>query len=957
MPELPSGTVTFLFTDIEGSTGLWERNPDDMAVALARHDALLRDAIQRNEGVVFSTAGDAFCAAFATAGAALAAACGGTRALTHEPWPSSARIAVRMALHTGVAEIRDGDYFGQALNRVARLLAAGHGGQVLLSAAAHEQVRDRLPSGVTLRDMGERRLKDLVRPERVYQAVLPALPADFPPLRTLDARGHNLPIQSTTFIGREREMHEVKTLLRSSRLVTLTGSGGAGKTRLALQVGADQIDDFADGVWLVEFAPLADPGLVPQEVARVLGVREEPGAELLATLLRSLRDKELLLLLDNCEHVVEASARLCDALLSGCAKVRIIATSREALRVPGEATFRVPSLAVPDPEAEIDVAALTQYAAVRLFIDRAIAVQSSFHVDSRNAAAIASICYHLDGIPLAIELAAARVRSMSLHDMNQRLDERFRLLTGGARTALPRQHTLRAAIDWSYNLLSAAEQRLLNRLSVFSGGWTLLAAGQVCCGAGIEASEILDLVTALFDKSLLLMEERHTATRFRFLETVQQYARDRLRDDGEESRWRTRHLAHFMAFAEEAGPQLRGKDQHTWLDRVEAEHDNLRAGLTFAASPGADSVSGLRLAAGISLFWSVRGYFTEGRSWLSAMVDAVPDGVADEIRATALNEAGYIAWQQSDYAASRGLLERSLAIRRSLGDRNGVANSLIVLGLIAKDQNQYEHARSLQEESLSILRELGDRRGAAVALANLATISGELGHFSTARAQFAESSEIFRVLGDEQNIAMSLHGIGYFAYQEGDYATAQAHQEQSLALWRELGDRRGVALALGNLGLTVAAKGDHARARLLQEESLEIRKELGDRRGIAIALSDLGEVFTDQGDHVRARALYRESLSISRPIGDRLCVVCALEGLAASLGEPSRAASLWGGAERLRHEINVPLPPSKRSRYDIQVAKARAASGADAAFDQAWQQGQAMTTEDIIEYALEVGAG
>jgi len=375
---------------------------------------------------------------------------------------------------------------------------------VLLSSAAHEQVRDHLPSGITLRDMGERKLKDLVRPEHVYQAVLPALPADFPPLRTLDARAHNLPIQSTSFVGREREMHEVKTQLRSSRLVTLTGSGGAGKTRLAVQVGADQIDDFADGVWLAELAPLADPRLVAQELASVFGVREEPGAELLATLLRALKDKELLLLLDNCEHVVEASARLCDALLGGCAKVRIIATSREALRVPGEATFRVPSLAVPDPEAEIDVATLTQYAAVRLFIDRAVAVQSSFRVDPRNAAAIGSICYHLDGIPLAIELAAAQVRSMSIDDINERLNERFRLLTGGARTALPRQQTLRAAIDWSYNLLSAGEQRLLNRLSVFSGGWTLLAAEHVCSSADIDAPQVLDLVTALVDKSLLL---------------------------------------------------------------------------------------------------------------------------------------------------------------------------------------------------------------------------------------------------------------------------------------------------------------------------------------------------------------------------------------------------------------------------------------------------------------------
>ena len=957
MPALPHGTVTFLFTDIEGSTRLWERHPEGMALALARHDALLRETIERNEGVVFSKAGDAFCAAFATAGAALAAAYEGTRALVCEPWPANARIAVRMALHTGIAEMRDGDYFGQPLNRAARLLAAGHGGQVLLSAAAHERARDHLPSGITLRDMGERRLKDLVRPERVYQAVLRGLPADFPPLKTLDARAHNLPVQSTSFVGREREMHDVKALLRASRLVTLTGSGGAGKTRLALQVGADQIDDFADGVWLVELAPLADPRLVPQELASVFGVREEAGVELSSTLVNALKDKELLLLLDNCEHVVEASAGLCDALLAGCARVRILATSREALRVRGEATFRVPSLAIPDPVANIPVESLAQYPAARLFIDRAAAVQSSFRVDDRNADGIASICYHLDGIPLAIELAAARVRSMSIHDINERLDERFRLLTGGARTALPRQQTLRAAIEWSYNLLSAAERALLRRLSVFSGGSTLVAAEQVCCGEGVDAPQVLDLLTALVDKSLLLMEERQATTRYRFLETVQQYARDRLRDEDEESRWRSRHLAHFLVLAKEAEPQLTGKDQHAWLDRLEAEHDNLRAALMHASSAGADRVSGLRLAAAISWFWYVRGYLAEGRSWLLAMVAAVPEGAADDVRASALFAAGRLAWQQGDYAAAHALHERSLAIRRLLGDQNGVANSLGALGLIAKEQNQYERARALQEESLSIHRELGNRRGIAVALGNLGIVSMVVGHFSDARAQHAESLEIFRALGDQHAIAMALHCIGDVAFKEADYVTAQALQEQSLAIRRELGDRRGVAMALGNLGLTIAAQGDHARARSLQEESLEIRRALGDRRGIAISLCDLGKALSAQGGHVRARALYRESLTISWPLGDRLCVTEALEGLAASVSESSRAATLWGGTEKLRETIGAPLPPSERAHYDLQVAKARAASADHAALDDAWQRGRAMTTAQIVDYALEPDAG
>jgi non-specific serine/threonine protein kinase len=779
--------------------------------------------------------------------------------------------------------------------------------------------------------------------EHPRPSTVPASPA---------APNNNLPERVTSFIGRETDLATVKELLGRNRLVSLVGVGGVGKTRLGLEIAADSIDAFADGVWLIELASVADARSVPHELARVFHVREESGGEVLVPLVKALRDKKLLLLLDNCEHLLAACAGICDALLAACPQVRILATSREALRVAGEATFRVPSLAVPEPQAKIAVDSLMLYAGVRLFVDRAVAVSSSFKVEQRDGEAVASICSRLDGIPLAIELAAARIHSMSVHDISARLDERFRLLTRGARTALPRQQTLRAAIDWSYDLLSEPERALLRRLSVFSGGLTLLAAEEICGGIGADEPDVFDLVNALVDKSLLLREER-LGTRYRFLETVQQYARDRLRNEEDESRWRARHLAHFLAMAEQAAAELRGQNQHTWLDRVQAEHDNVRAALTFASAPGGDPLSGLRLAVAISRFWSVRGYFTEGRSWYSTLLAAVPDGAADAIRATALNASGFLAWQQGDLASASRLNEQALAIGRALNDRNGIANSLSALGLVAKDQNQYERARRLQEESLSIHRELGNRSGVAVALANLATISGELGQFAAAQAGFAESSEVFRELGDKKNIAMSMHSVGHFAYQQGDYVTAQAHQEQSLAFWRELGDRRGVALALGNLGLTVAAQGDHHKARSLQEESLEMRRALGDRRGVAIALLDLGELFSGQGDRERARALYRESLSISRSIGDRLCVACALEGLAASLAEPTRAAILWGGAERLRHEISAPLPPRQRSTYSAQVDEARVASGDDVAFEAAWQKGAGMLLGQIIDYALQ----
>jgi class 3 adenylate cyclase len=521
---LPTGTITFLFTDIEGSTRLWEQHPEAMEAALTRHDALAAAVIQQHEGylVKHRGEGDSLFAVFARAADAVAAAVALQQSLGAEAWPADAAPRVRMALHTGDAALRDGDYFGAAVNRCARLRAVAHGGQLLLSSATQELVRDSLPEEVSLRDLGEHRLRDLARPERVFQLLHTDLPADFPPLASLNTLPNNLPQQVTSFIGREKEMAEVKRLLGravgsqpsavsggavscqpsavsedspdvtdsqqltadGTRLLTLTGSGGTGKTRVSLQVAADMLEGEGDGVWLVELAPLADPGLVPQAVATALGIREEPGKPLSQTLVDFLKPKHLLLLLDNCEHLLSACAELAEQILRNCPGVQILATSREGLNIPGETTYRLPSLSLPDPRQLAPTAeSLSQYEAVRLFIDRATAAVPSFAVTNQNAPAVAQLCVRLDGIPLAIELAAARVKAMSVEQINARIADMFRLLTGGSRTALPRQQTLRAAIDWSYDLLSEKEKILLRRLSVFAGGWTLEAAEQVCADA------------------------------------------------------------------------------------------------------------------------------------------------------------------------------------------------------------------------------------------------------------------------------------------------------------------------------------------------------------------------------------------------------------------------------------------------------------------------------------------
>jgi predicted ATPase/class 3 adenylate cyclase len=542
MPELPSGTVTFLLTDVEGSTALWEEASEAMRAALARHDVLFEDAVRAHGGVHIRPRGegDSRFAVFSGAPEAVAAGLAIQRAFAAEPWPTPRPIRVYTGLHTGQAELRDGDYYGSAVNRCARIRGIGHGGQILLSEATAALVPDDLPDGVTLLNLGEHRLKDLTRPERVFQLVSRDLPFEFPLLRSLDVLPNNLPRQLTSFVGREQEMAEVKRLLTATSLLTLVGAGGAGKTRLSLQVAADVLDDYRDGVWLVELAPLTDPVLVPQAVASTLGLPERASHPTVLTLEEHLRPRSLLLILDNCEHLVTACAVLAETLLRACPNLSILATSREGLGIAGETTWRIPSLSLPDVQhfsfGAPDVAsALSHYESVRLFIDRALAVAPAFAVTNHNAPAVAQICQHLDGIPLAIELAAVRVKVLAPEQIAARLDDRFRLLTGGSRTALPRQQTLRALVDWSYDLLTGPERILFRRLSVFAGGWLLEASEGICAGDGVEELEVLDLLAQLVDKSLVLAEEHVGEARYGLLETLRQYGTEKLRAAGEEA--------------------------------------------------------------------------------------------------------------------------------------------------------------------------------------------------------------------------------------------------------------------------------------------------------------------------------------------------------------------------------------------------------------------------------------
>jgi len=817
--DLPSGTVTFLFTDIEGSTQLWEQHPEAMDRALARHEAIVREAVGACKGHVFKALGDGFCCAFAEAGEAVAAALATQRSLQAEGWDPQAALRVRMALHTGPAEERSGDYFGLALNRVSRLLSCAHGAQTVVSRATCELVRDRAPAGVSFRDLGEHRLRDLSHPEQILQLCHPELEGEFPPLRSLRAFQHNLPLQLTSFIGRERELEELKRLLGQTRLLTLMGVGGAGKTRLALQVAAEVLGDYGDGIWLTELAPLADPELVPQTVASALGVREQPGRAMVDTVTEYLRPRSCLLILDNCEHLLEASARLAQGLLRSCPELRVLASSREGLGVAGETTYHVLSLSVPESVRKATPDSIAPFEAVRLFLERAQSHHPSFRITDANAPAVAQICRRLDGIPLAIELASARVRALPVEQLAGRLDDRFRLLTGGSRTALPRQQTLQATINWSYDLLAEQERVLFARLSVFAGGWTLEAAETVCSGDGIEPSEVLDLLTSLVGRSIAVYTQPEGEGRYALLETMRQYARDRLVESGAAPSVRDRHRAFFLA-------QAMGDDSTAeWSARIETEHANLRAALDWCQGPDGDRGAGLRLADLLFVFWR-NGHIDEGRQRLAEALAGV-GSARTAARGGALLRAGWLSSFAGAESQAWTHFEESLSIYRDLDRQDMVAWVLDGLGWVAYLRGECSAARGLCEQGLELHRRLGMQGG----------------------------------------VAQSLDLLCQLALFEGDHAAARAAGEESLAL--RPGNRRGLAFSLNSLGEVAAAEGNLRQARELHCESLAIRRELGDKGSVAWSLDSLAALCAAEAKALMAARLFGAAAALLEALGMR----------------------------------------------------------------------------------------
>lgn len=811
--KLPSGTVTFLFTDIEGSTQLLQSQGEQYAESLAAHARIIESAVGSDGGIVVNTEGDAHFCVFRKAHDAVRAAVGIQRDLATWDWPLGGEFRVRIGIHTGEGTLGGHDYVGIDVHRAARISAAGHGGQVLLSAESFALAARLLPESVTVVDVGSFQLKGLQEPEHLYQLVIPGLVAQFPALKSLGGSPHNLPATLNSFVGRSDDLTTIEDRLRESRLITLTGPAGTGKTRLAFEVGVRVLDHFPEGVWVVELASLLDPRGVWHAMGAALRLRERPGIPPMAAVTDHLRHKAALIILDNCEHLTEACAELGSQLLSECPEVRILATSRRPIGAPAERVHQVPALAVPGPQ--VSPADALAFAAVQLFVDRARERNHTFAAEGDAVSAIVRICSRLDGIPLAIELAAARVQVLGPHQIADRLDDRFRLLTGGSAAAVSHHQTLRVALDWSYDLLTPHEASVLRCLSVFAGGFSFDAVESVCDAAKSDEATILDLLQGLVEQSLVTVEDDMGVVRYRLLETVRAYAAERLTSSRGEAEFQA-HGVYYMQMAESAEPALQGPQDATTqadvLDDLERDHDNFRAAMTRAFETAPD-IAG-RLAAALWRFWEIRGYLNEGSEWLGRALAVLHDG-AIGTRAKALVGAGKLAWRRGAFEDAEPLFRESLELWREIGDREGEANALHGLARAALNLGDQAAAQVWGEESLSIQEELLSKQGMATAVNTLGEIARFRGNYHEAESRYSESLRIYDEIGDTAATISVKHNLGYTALSQGDIETAEARFKEAMGVARDLRDHLGIFSVFGGLAGVAISRGDAERAAVL----------------------------------------------------------------------------------------------------------------------------------------------
>ena len=1012
--ELPIGTVTFLFTDIEGSTLLLAQLGDDYANLLTDQRTILREVFTRHEGQEVDTQGDAFFYSFPRATEAVSAAVEAQQAIYSHDWPEGVDVRIRMGLHTGEPIAWEEGYLGIDVHRAARIAHVGHGGQVLLSETTKPLVMDDLADGVGLRDLGDHRLKDLRRPERVFQLIVAELPSDFPALRSLDAQPNNLPIQPTSLVGRDADLASARALLSRPeiRLLTLSGAGGTGKTRLGLQLAANLLDEFSDGAFFVPLAPIIDHTLVIPTVAQTLGVRDSGAQPILDTLAEYLLHKPILLFLDNFEHVSEAAPEV-SQLLEICTHIKFLISSREILHVRGEFEFPVNPLSLPDLSHQSTLDLVARNPAVELFSQRAQAVNPNFHLTNENANSVAEICARLDGLPLAIELAAARVKLFSPKALLKQLmgangHSSLHLLGRGPRDAPERHRTLRAAMDWSYELLDIEEQRLLQLISVFAGGFTYHATEAVCCRpeinqvSGLEeipAMDVLEGLASLLDKSLIRQEERvDDEPRFNMLELIRDYAWEKLKESSREGLIRERHANFFLTLVQEAAPKLKGSKQGVWLERLEEEHNNLRSGLKWfvqQAEKGdeASADSGVRMAGALWGFWDTHGYINEGRGWLREMIEL--SDTPTTARVDALNGAAMLARRQSDTAEALQLYEQGLTIAREIDYKAGRAEALGGLGYMIEYQGaDDELAKSYYADSLAMWREVGDKRGIATALGPQAKRASSANDFEQANLLFEESLSLFREVQDKREIAGALWNLGQIAVVMGRYEQAVQMYNESRAIYEELKDLHGVATQLRSLAEVEANRGNTIKARALYEEALTSFRSFEDIRCTSTSLVGLAGVFRDQEDLTgaialileclnlsresgykpteakalrllgkcdltqgsleSARAHFIDSLQIAREMGHHQDIAESMDGLAsvaAAQADYDRSVKLFSVAEALRVSVGIYLPEVVAAENRKWKELALSSLG-ESAYEMAAAEGALLSVEQAIELMI-----
>lgn len=823
MSALPTGTVTFMFTDIEGSTRLVQALGDRYRDLIDLHGALIQDAVSAEGGIPFGSEGDAVFAVFDDAGRGVAAGIAAQRALASAHWPDDAEVRVRIGIHTGEGTLGGENYIGLDVHRAARIAAAGHGGQVVLSGATRSQVEGTLPEGVRLRDLGPHRLKDLAQPEDLFQLDIDGLTVEFPPLRTLSARPNNLPVQLTSFIGREGEIAAVGELLDRARLVTLTGPGGTGKTRLALQVASERLTQYADGAFFVDLAAITDSSLVASALASSAGVREVADKPLTETLAEELRDRELLLVLDNFEQVTDA-APLVANLLAAASRLQVLVTSRAVLRISGEHEFPVPPLRVPDPDRLPPLAELSTFEGVALFVERARAARPEFGVTDESWPAVARIVARLDGLPLAVELAAAKVKLLGAEQILARLDDRLAFLSGGARDLPARQQTLRETIAWSYDLVPATQQALLRRLAVFAGGWTLDDAEAVCRPADIGL-DTLDGLAGLLDQSLIRRDEGiHGESRFMMLETIREFALQRLGASGEQDDVARRHAEHFTALAEATEPELTQSPDA--VERIDHDHDNFRAALSRAIASD-EAELGMRLGYALWRFWQLQSHLSEGRMWFDRLLALPPAGARTAARAKGLTGAAGIAYWQNDYPAATSWYEEAEAIYRELGDRRGLADALYNTGSMDAIRGDMNAVRDAFSEGTALAREVRDNQLVVRFLEAEGYTAFMTDDFETARTRLEEALAMAEQTDDKMAIGTGHHTVAQVARLQERFEDAAAHYRSSIRIARDLGATLAVIEPLQGLAAVLIATGDPERGVRLLGAQAVIREQAG----------------------------------------------------------------------------------------------------------------------------------